>query len=479
MIGPSVSIPQVDAGPFCFHGKPKQGASLTPFRRWLPVVSPAWVWTWNYQLEIIQHLDKITSGELTRLMLFLPPRHGKSELVTIRYPVWRLEKEPGTRVILAAYNQTLAEKFSRKARKIARERLTLSQERKAAEDWETAEGGGVRAVGVGGGITGQGGDLVIIDDPVKNREEAESLAYRDRVWDWYTNDLFTRLEPGATIVLIMTRWHEDDLAGRILASEDGRNWTVISLPAEAEENDPLGRKPGDPLCPDRFNTKALASIRVVLGRDYYALYQQRPQPREGEMFKRAWFELVEAAPGKARRVRYWDKAGTAGAGKYTAGILLAETGGIYTVEDVVRGQLGAADRERLIRQTAELDAQKYGQTGVDNWVEQEPGSGGKESAEATIKNLAGYLVYADKVTGDKVLRAEPLAAQAQAGNVRILKRAWTAGYLDELCSFPSGTFKDQVDGTSGAFNKLAVGGASWEDVRDLGDAGDDYVSPFH
>jgi predicted phage terminase large subunit-like protein len=309
-------------------------------------------------------------------------------------------------------------------------------------------------VGVGAGVTGYGGDLIVIDDPIRSRDDASSLVYRDRVWDWYTNDLYTRLEPGGSVILIMTRWHEDDLAGRILASPDSPNWTVISLPAEAEEDDPLGRQLGEPLWPERYDSAALAERRMVLGIDYSALYQQRPLPREGEMFKRAWFEIVDAIPVGARLVRYWDKAGTAGGGAYTAGVLAAFHAGITYIVDVVRGQWGTGDREATIRQTTELDKARGH---VVTWIEQEPGSGGKESAEATIRNLAGFAVYADRVTGSKEIRAEPLAAQAMAGNVKIVRGPWNAGFIDELTSFPSGVRRDQVDAASGAFNKLAIG----------------------
>lgn len=176
---------------------------VPPFPEWLDEVTPLWQWHVPH-LQLIQHqLHRITTGEINRLMLFLPPRHAKSETATVRYPAWRLEDNPELRIIVAAYNQTLANKFSRKTRRIVRSRLPLSTERNAAEDWETTKGGGVRAVGVGGGVTGQGGDLIIIDDPVKNREEADSLTYRDKVWDWYTDDLYTRLEPGAAMILIM------------------------------------------------------------------------------------------------------------------------------------------------------------------------------------------------------------------------------------------------------------------------------------
>ena len=394
-------------------------------------------------------------GEITRLMLFLPPRHGKSEMVTVRYPVWKLTRDPSARILIGAYNQTLAEKFSLKARRIAQySGVEISRERHSVEDWETMSGGGLRAAGVGAGVTGMGANLVIVDDPVKNREEAQSPAYRDRVWDWYTNDLYTRLEPNGSIILIMTRWHEDDLAGRIQASEDGKSWKIINLPAEAEEGDPLGRAVGQPLCPARFDLEALAGIKRVLGRDYHALYQQRPRPREGEMFKLSWFEIIEAWPAGASLLRYWDKAGTAGGGKFTAGVLMAYSSGVFIVVDVVRGQWAAAEREKVIRQTAILDREKYDHVTI--WTEQEPGSGGKESAEGTIRNLAGFVIYADRPTGDKVLRAEPFSVQAEAGNVKLLRGEWNTSYLGELTSFPSGTFADQVDGSSGAFNKLVV-----------------------
>lgn len=423
----------------------------------------------------------MTLGRLKRLMLFLPPRHGKTEMVTVRYPVYRLAQNPEMRVIIGAYNQTLANKFSRKARKLARECLDVDRERRAAEEWDTVQGGGLRAVGVGAGITGQGGQLVIIDDPVKSREEANSLAYRERVWEWYRDDLYTRLEPGAAMILIMTRWHDDDLAGRILMSEDGPNWEILRLPAEAEtqeerdswaerlsrdggQPDPLGREPGEALCDERYPLPELQRIRTVLGTpSYWALYQQAPQPPAGGMLKRHWFKIVGAAPAQAKRVRYWDKAGTADGGAWTAGALVARnSAGQFFIEDVVRAQLEAADRERLIEQTAALDARRGS---VEIWVEQEPGSGGKESAQGTIRRLAGHVVYADRVTGDKATRAEPLAAQAEAKNVFLVDGKWNGAWLDEAASFPHGRYKDQIDATSGAFNKLAgsfwTGSAKW------------------
>lgn len=423
------------------------------FRSWNGLVSPRWNWSWPHLAYLQMQLDRVTSGEIKRLLIQMPPRHGKSETATVRYPVYRLAKNPETRVIVGAYNATLAAKFSRKARRVAQvAAVRLNEERTAVEDWETSAGGGMRAVGVGGGVTGQGGDLVIIDDPVKSREEAESEVYREKVWQWYTDDLYTRLEPGAALVLIMTRWHMDDLAGRILTSDDAGHWTVIDLPALAVENDALGRAEGAALCPERYDEAALASIRLVVGEYGFAsLYQQDPRPREGNMFPRQRAIIVDAAPAIADRVRYWDKAGSLD-GDFTAGARLASAGGLIYVEDMVHKRLGSDERNKLMRQTAELDG-----IGVRGWVEQEPGSGGKESAEASIRNLAGFPYRAETATGDKAVRADPFAAQWQAGNVRLVRGSWNKAYLDEMEAFPSGKHDDQVDASSGAFNKLTLG----------------------
>ena len=384
-------------------------------------------------------------------MLFMPPRHGKSEMVTVRYAAWALEQDQSRRVIIGAYSQTLANKFSRKVRKIARERVAISKERTAVDDWETESGGGLRAVGVGAGVAGMGGDLIIIDDPVKNRKEAASQTYRDTVYDWFTDDLYTRQEPGAAIVLIMTRWHEDDLAGRILASEVGADWETIKLPAIADGKD--WRKPGEALWPERFDIDALNDYRVNLGRSFHALYQQDPQEQEGEFFKRSWFGFVDEVPDDAKRARYWDMAASVD-GDYTVGLLMAYSEPYWYVEDVVRGQWAPADRNKRIRQTAEMDGPN-----VSIYLEQEPGSSGVDSVQSIILLLAGFAVHADRVTGDKSVRAAPFAAQCGAmrtgpGNVKIRRAPWNAAYIDELTSFPLGKNDDQVDGSSGAFAQL-------------------------
>jgi predicted phage terminase large subunit-like protein len=431
-------------------------ATVPPFDKWLAQVTPAYSWEWPHLRYIRAKLDEVTTGAIKRLMIFCPPQHGKSQMTTIRYPIWRLEREPSLRVIVGCYNQTLVNTFSKAARGLARGRITLDLERQAVEEWRTAAGGVFRAVGVGAGITGQGGDLILIDDPVKSREEAESQSYRDRCYDWYSQDLFTRQGPNAAIILIMTRWHEADLAGRILASEEGPRWTVVNLPALAEAGDPLGRELGAALCPARYDEAALAERRTVLGSyAFSALYQGHPSPPGGGMFQRDWFSIVNAAPVDSARCRYWDKAGSEKSGDYSVGVRMARDGdGVFYVEDVVRGQWSALARERIMRQTAEMDGGN-----VSIGVEQEPGSGGLESAQSSIRNLAGFPVYAEKVTGEKQVRAMPFAAQCEARNVKLVRGAWNQAYLEELASFPYGSHDDQCDASSGAFAKLATTGS--------------------
>jgi predicted phage terminase large subunit-like protein len=195
---------------------------------------------------------------------------------------------------------------------------------------------------------------------------------------------------------------------------------------------------------------------MVLGSyAFEALYQGHPSPPGGGMFQRDWFTIVNAAPSDAARCRYWDKAGTEGGGDWSCGVKIArDNDGTFYIEDVVRGQWSALQRERIMRQTAEMDGGN-----VSIGLEQEPGSGGLESAQSSVRNLAGFPVYAEKVTGEKQVRAMPFAAQCEARNVKLVKGNWNGAYIEELASFPYGSHDDQVDASSGAFAKLATTGS--------------------
>ena len=448
-------------------------ATLIGFTRW---TYPQYVADPAHALLAAQ-LEGVLRGEITRLMVFAPPQHGKSELVSVRFPAWWLGRRPEDPVILASYAASLAERHSAEARAVVQSDvfgqllfpgLRTRQDSRSKQLWRMAgHRGGMLAVGVGGPITGHGAQLGIIDDPFENWEQAQSATVRGKVWDWWRGTFRTRIWERGAIILVMTRWHEDDLAGRLLADQ-GDRWRVLRLPALAETQeerdeaarllglpaggaDPLGRAPGEALCPRRFSVEALAAIRRDVGaRVWSAEYQGLPRPLEGVLFRREWFGVVSAAPAGVVCVRYWDKAGTHGAGDYTVGVLLAQHEGRFYVADVVRGQWSAHEREQVIRRTAERDG-----AGVAIWLEQEPGSGGKDSAAASLRALAGFNAHAAPVSGDKVTRATPFAAQAEAGNVVLVRGAWNAAYLEELCAFPSGAHDDQVDASSGAFNHLA------------------------
>jgi predicted phage terminase large subunit-like protein len=432
---------------------------------------------------ISAHLDRVVSGELKRLMIFAPPQHGKSELVSVRLPAYWLGRRPDDPVILTSYAASLAESKSRQARQIVEgpefRRLFPGQrtrrDSRAVDHWELAgHRGSMLAAGVGGPITGHGAMLGIIDDPVENWAEAHSQTIRESIWEWYRSTFRTRIWEGGAIVLIMTRWHEDDLAGRLLQAQ-ANEWEILRLPALAESQDerdeydrsigrpigqpdPLRRKRGEPLCPKRYSKEALEQLRRDVGAMAWAgQYQGRPRAPEGNRIKRDWLPVVDPPPNYAPclRVRYWDKAATPDGGCHTAGVLMAKTvAGLYYVEEVVRGQWSAGERDAIMLKTAKRDRVLRGAT-PEIWVEEEPGSGGKESAQNSVRLLAGFSIHAERVRDPKHVRIEPFASQAEGGNVRLVRAPWNGPYIDELCSFPNGLYTDQADATSGAFNKLA------------------------
>jgi predicted phage terminase large subunit-like protein len=285
---------------------------------------------------------------------------------------------------------------------------------------------------------------VVIDDPVKSHLEADSGAARDALWAWYRSDLLTRLKPRGRIVLVMTRWHEDDLGGRLLQAGDG--WRVIRLPALAEENDPLGRRPGEALWPEWEDAAALARKRATVGpRVWSALFQQKPRPDTGSLFPVTRIGVLDVAPEPAQAVRAWDLAATeASAGgdpDWTVGLKLGRTGeGRLIILDVVRLRGGPHAVAEAIVNTARQDGR-----GVRVGLPQDPGQAGKQQVAWLTSLLAGFRVVAGPETGAKATRASPVAAQVEAGNLTLLRAGWNRALLDELRDFPTGRKDDQVD----------------------------------
>jgi phage terminase large subunit-like protein len=614
------------------------------FADWLKRVSPTMTWDWKHQQVIIEQLKKVTSGDCKRLMIFLPPRHGKTELVSVRYTAWRMQQRPEMNVILGSYNQRLADRMSRKIRtaicdaeairlgkggntsgsecappiikpqmnadkrrseKAAADKdigvhprqsavnsfddgspfpFSRPRQKNAVSEWETAAGGSFRAVGTGSGVTGFGANLIVIDDPVKNRAQAESETFRNRVWDWYKDDLYTRLEPDGSIVLIQTRWHEDDLAGRLLR-DNLDDWTVINLPALSEpgaiatgslseppasaggqiadQEEPqmdadqrgsdLGsasvpsessalpatlttdfteqtentekdisvhprssavntfewrQTPNIALCPQRFDVPALEQQRTQLGTyAFSALYQQRPTPAGGNIFKREWFkQIIDFAPPGLKWTRGYDLAvSTSTESDYTASFRVAfdDKSGTMYISGGFRRRIEFPDQRRYI---------------IDRMLNERDTQHGVELAlhgQALLQDLRrdpklrGKILRGVKVSTDKLTRALTWAPTAEEGKVILIRNAdfgmrnemhkpvrqqgrpqnlnalhdpcdteisprrsgrhrnppeasdeiphsefpiphspWIEDLLDELSAFPNGTHDDQIDAIS-------------------------------
>jgi predicted phage terminase large subunit-like protein len=258
-------------------------------------------------MELVQ-LHRRVPGWPRRLLVTMPPRHGKSELCSHWLPVWTLGLQPDHQVILCSYEAEFAARWGRKCRRSVEALYPLLgtrivEDSRAAHRWETGHRGGMTTAGVGGPITGKGGNLLILDDPIKNAEEANSQIIRDNLWEWWTTTFLTREQPAATsdketiVVLIMTRWHEDDLAGRIMASPEFKFWRHINLPAFAEPEDPLERPEGTPLWPVMFDGSWLEGKRAEIGsRAFTSLFQQRPSAPEGAGIHRLWWRYYDDLP---------------------------------------------------------------------------------------------------------------------------------------------------------------------------------------
>lgn len=429
-------------------------STILPFPAWLAATEPNLKWDLPHLKYLCAALKRVTSGETRRLIICMPPRHAKSDTVTIRYSAWRLAMDPTLNIIIGSYNQRLANKFSRSIQRILKTRVTLTKDRKAVDEWETKAGGGVKAVGVGAGITGFGGGLVMIDDPVKGRADAESVTWRENVWEWFNDDIYTRLEPDASIVLIQTRWHEDDLAGRLLklASQGGERWEQIVLPALAEKGDPLRRKIGHALWPKRYPARYLKRVRNQLGSySFSALYQQDPTTADNCLFKREWFSrTVRRAPEGLTWARGYDLAiSTKTHADYTASFRCAfgDDGDLY-IDGGFRRRIEYPEQRRFV---------------VDRLLREPDAMHGIESAlhgQALVQDLRresisrGRILWPVKVSDDKRTRALAWVSLAEEGRVVLVEGGWHRDFLDEVCRFPHGTHDDQVDAVSLAVRML-------------------------
>ena len=424
---------------------------------------------WHHQL-LCEYLDRLARKEIRRLMVFMPPRHGKSELVSRKFPAFLLGNKPDTSIIFCSYAADLASRMNRDVQRLIDSseyaqlfpgsRLFGKNIRSTAKGsflrnsdiFEIVGHRGVyRSAGVGGGITGMGGEYIIIDDPVKNREEADSATYREKVYDWYTSTLYTRLEKDGCILLTLTRWHEDDLAGKLLkAAQDGADqWTVLELPAICEE--PIKpydiRREGEALWKWKYDEAALAKMKATVGgRDWAALYQQHPTPGEGGTFKREWWNYYKVLPsGLYDYVQSWDCTfKDAQSSDYVVGQVWARKGSSRYLLDQVRGRMSFTETIRAVRS---LSA-KWPQA-VRKLIEDK--ANGTAVIDVLRKELPGLLPVEPE--GGKIVRANAVTAVVEAGNVFLPDPSiapWVHDFVEEHALFPSSAHDDQVDAQSQA-----------------------------
>lgn len=414
-------------------------------------------------------LERLCTETGQRVLIHAPPQWGKSFVISQRFPAYYLGRNPTGRVKVACYNITHATRFGKVCRgmtQIAEFKSkfprTIVPAQQSAGEWSTAERTALNdgqpsfaALGLATGFIGQGADLLIIDDPYASPQDAASETIRESVWTFWDEAARVRLTEQANVVVMFHRYHEDDLAGRLIETDglkrNGGKWELLRFAAVADGHgdDPMGRAVGERLSP-RMSDQYLADQQAS-GFAWDGQFQGLPGRKGGNMFQVDKLEFVAASPVQGSRCRGWDQASLAGAGDFTAGTRINKApDGLYYIEDVVRGQWDTAARNRIICQTAELDGVACKIVG-----EQEGGSGGKDQARHFIKMLAGYAVQVAPASGTKEVRADPLSAQVNAGNVRIVRGAWNKAFIDELRQFPLGKNDDQVDSASCAFNRLA------------------------
>ena len=436
------------------------------------------------ELQIIAERVAENKPKLYDLVINVPPGTSKTTIVSIMFPVWCWTRWYHFKFITASHNATLSLESAEKSRNIINSDkfkalypdLIVNEDKQVKSNYQIVKkeyvhperarlykGGTRMSTSIGAGITGFHAHIIIVDDPIDPKgvtsdvKILEANKYMDETLSMRKVD--KDLTP---TILIMQRLHEDDPAGHIL-SKEGKKVKHICLPAEIIDYKEQVRPPelakyyvNNLLDPNRLSLETLKQMEIDLGEDGYAGQMgQSPTPPGGGLFKVDNFQIVQTIPSDVHiigKVRYWDKAASKNKGKRTAGVKIYRLkNNVCIVVDVKKGQWAVEDRERIIKQTAQADGED-----VVVWIEQEPGSGGKESSDATIKNLFGYICYADRPQDDKETRAKPYAVQVNNGNVWLLQGEWNKAFIEEHGKFPNGKFKDQVDAGAGAFNKLAA-----------------------
>lgn len=425
-----------------------------------------WAHNWHHQ-AVCDALTRVYRGECKRLIINIPPRYSKTEIAVVSWMAWCLGQHPDAEFIHTSYSNTLAVANSFMAKLMVETEeyrdifpgVAIRHDSKSKGDWRTTAGGIVYADGSGGTITGFGagkmrpgfGGAIIIDDPHK-ADEARSDTMRKNVIEWFGNTLESRKNgPDTPIILIMQRLHETDLAGFLLAGGNGEKWEHVCIPAMSED--------GAALWPAKHSIEQLRIMEQANPYVFAGQYMQRPAPLAGGEFKPDRIEIVDAIPANTRLVRAWDLAGTKDGGDWTAGGLLGLTpDGRYVIGDMVRVRESPEGVEAMIKATASRDGNL---TTVA--IPQDPGQAGKSQVRALTRLLSGYPVSSKPVTGDKVQRARPFAAQVNVGNVVMVRGAWNDAMRDEMRNFPNGAHDDQVDGLSLAFDELTANNMSMLD----------------
>lgn len=421
----------------------------------------------DYQISphlivLIEKLEAIERGEIKRLIVIMPPRHGKSELVSVRFPCWYLARRPEEFIVQCGYSESIALVHSRKARDvfISVEMNTLfpeiayrperaSQEiiipqRQAAQEWGTKQSGSYYAVGVGGGLTGRGFNLGLIDDPVKGYEDAQSETIREKTWEWYKSVFRTRVAPDAAIIIIMTRWHQDDLVGMLLQqahdNPEADQWEVLHMPAISED--------GKALWSERYPAEILNEVKNTIGaRAFESLYQGRPVIASGQIFKREWWKYYDERPIFVRVVHSWDTAFKEGVhNDFSVCTVWGETDESFYLLDVWRGRVEFPELKRVAEALACRD--------TPNIILVEDKASGQSLVQELQRNTK-LPILPIQVDRDKIARAESATPLIEAGKVKLPKYAdWLYDFLEEVSAFPNAKYDDQVDSVTQALEYL-------------------------